>query len=178
MRVGMYDADGMLGRVLAAQDAAREVAEEQPLVPLDSYTGDYRNKHWSTWTLDDYGDEYADRQRFVEQNRDAIAARAVDMSEADEDPDLLDSLGYMGAQRPGEFRPVEGGPQTFDEALDQYYGSFADNKAKQDRYEALRLEAGKGGRSMFGNVVLGLAGAAIPGLGPMAGLGLAGSGLF
>ena len=57
MRVGMYDADGMLGRVLAAQDAAREAAEEQPLVPLDSYTGDYRNKHWSTWTLDDYGDE-------------------------------------------------------------------------------------------------------------------------
>lgn len=169
----MVAAAGMLGRVMAAHDAARERAANTPLKPLESFTGTYRDRPSSTYTRQDYADQATDFARFAEQNKEAIDARMVEDVGQFEDPDLLDSLGYMGSQRPGEFRPVEGGPQTAAEAVEQYRDRMAQMQADMARKAEVTRD-----RSLLGDVGLGLAAAAVPGVGPSLGLGLLGSGLF
>ena len=167
------DAAGLLDRMIDAQEDVRERAADNPFTPLESFTGTYRDRPSSTYTRQDYADQATDFARFAEQNREAIDARMVEDVGQFEDPDLLDSLGYMGSQRPGEFTPVEGGPQTAAEAD----AAYADRMAQMQADMARRAEVTRDG-SLLGDVGLGLAAAAVPGLGPSLGLGLAGSSLF
>ena len=167
------DAAGLLDRMIDAQEDVRERAADNPFTPLESFTGTYRDRPSSTYTRQDYADQATDFARLAEPNREAIDARMVEDVGQFEAPDLLDSLGYMGSQRPGEFTPVEGGPQTAAEAD----AAYADRMAQMQADMARRAEVTRDG-SLLGDVGLGLAAAAVPGLGPSLGLGLAGSSLF